>query len=58
MNQGHDLKKQILKIWKNNKAKQKVLKILKKFGSANVNVQEKFLKNHKGWLINSIQVRC
>jgi len=47
MEQGRDLKKLANKIWKNNKAKPKVLRMLKRFDDKNVKIQEKPLKGFK-----------
>jgi len=47
MEQGRGLKKQAEKVWKNNKAKQEVLRMLKRFDDENANIQEKPLKGFK-----------
>lgn len=47
MDQGRGLKKQVQKVWKNKKAKQEVLRMLKRFGDENANIQEKPLKGLK-----------
>jgi len=47
MEQGRGLKKQAQKVWKNPKAKQEVLRMLKRFGDKNANIQEKPLTGFK-----------
>ena len=47
MDQGHGLKNQTKKVWKNTKAKQEVLRMLNKFDDENANIQKKLLKGFK-----------
>ena len=47
MDQGHGLKKQAQKVWKNPKAKQEVLRMLERFGDENAKIQEKPLTGFK-----------
>ena len=47
MDQGRGLKKQAKKVWKNTKAKKEVLRMLKRFGDENANIQEKPLTGFK-----------
>ena len=47
MDQGRGLKKQAQKVWKNPKAKKEVLRMLKRFGDKNANIQEKPLTGFK-----------
>jgi hypothetical protein len=47
MEQGRGLKKKAKKVWKNDKAKQEVLRMLNRFDDENANIQEKSLKGFK-----------
>jgi hypothetical protein len=47
MEQGRGLRKQGQKVWKNKKAKQEVLRMLKRFNDENSSIQEKPLKSFK-----------
>ena len=47
IDQGHGLKNQAKKVWKNPKAKQEVLRMLNRFDDENANIQEKPLKGFK-----------
>jgi hypothetical protein len=47
MEQGRGLKKQAKRVWKNDKAKQEVLRMLNRFEDENANIEEKSLKGFK-----------